>query len=84
MKESESDDDLSAKIGNIVSNIRALGDTMNDVYVVKKILRVVPSKFVQTTSTIEQFADLETMYADEVVGRLKAPEERIHGHVEHK
>lgn len=84
MKESESVDDFSTKISAIVSNIKALGDTMNEAYMVKKILRVVPSKFVQIVSTIEQFTDLDTMSVEEVVGRLKAYEERIRGHVEHE
>lgn len=82
MKESETVDDFSGKLSNIVNNIRALGDNMEEAYVVKKILRAVPSRFLQLASTIEQFADLDTMSFEEVVGRLKAHEERIRGHVE--
>lgn len=48
----------------------------------KKLLHAVPSKFVQIASTIEQFADLENMTVEEVIGRLKAHEERIPGHSE--
>lgn len=55
---------------------------MDEVYVVKKILRVVPSKFVQIASTIEQFVDLDTMTFEEVFGRLKAHEVRIQVHQE--
>lgn len=77
MKESGTVDDFSAKINNIVSNIQTLGDTINEAYVVKKILWVVPSKFVQIASTIDQFVDLDTMTIENVVGRLKAHEVRI-------
>ena len=45
MKESESVDDFTVKVNNIVSTMRALGDTMEEEYVVKKLLRAVPSKF---------------------------------------
>lgn len=82
MKDSECVDNFSAKISNIVSNIRALGDTVEESYVVKKMLQAVPSKFVQLASTIEQFANLDEMTVEEVVSRLKAHEERIRGHGE--
>ena len=48
----------------------------------KKILRAVPHKFVQIASTIEQFGNLKTMTVEELIGRLKAHEERVRGHVE--
>lgn len=46
---------------------------------VKKLLRAVSSKFIQLASTLEQFGDLETMSVEEVIGRLKAHEERLKG-----
>ncbi|GJT49321.1 retrotransposon protein, putative, unclassified [Tanacetum coccineum] len=82
MKEMESVDEFATKLSNVVSNIRALGDKIEETYVVKKLLRAVPSKFVQIASTIEQFGDLDHMSVEEVVGRLKTHEERIKGHVE--
>lgn len=36
-------------------------------------------KFLQIASAIEQFGDLEKMSVEEVVGSLKAHEERIRG-----
>ncbi|XP_074326662.1 uncharacterized protein LOC141664604 [Apium graveolens] len=53
MKETENIDDFSMKLNNIVSNIRALGDKVEESYVVKKLLRAIPSKFLQIASTIE-------------------------------
>ncbi|XP_074328413.1 uncharacterized protein LOC141666321 [Apium graveolens] len=47
--------------------------------VVKKLLRAVPSKYLQIASIIEQFGDMESMSVEEVLGRLKAHEERLRG-----
>lgn len=80
MKETETVDEFSMKVNNVVSNIRALGDKVEEGYVVKKLHRAVPTKFLQIASTIEQFGDLETMTVEDVVGRLKTYEERVKGH----
>lgn len=63
----------------LVTNIRALGDNIDESYVVKIFLRAVPSKFLQIVSTMEQFSDMETLIVEEVVGSLKAHEERMKG-----
>ncbi|GJX91101.1 putative RNA-directed DNA polymerase [Tanacetum coccineum] len=39
-------------------------------------------KFLQIASTIEQFADLDNITVEEVIGRLKAHEERVRGQSE--
>lgn len=77
MKDGESIDDFAMKLTSIVSKIRALGEKVEEAYVVKKLLRVVPKKFLQVVSTIEQFGDFNIMTVEEVIGRLKAYEERI-------
>lgn len=41
MKETESDDDFAAKVTNVVSTMHTLGETVEEGYVVKKLLRVV-------------------------------------------
>lgn len=48
----------------------------------KKLLRVVPAKFLQIASTIEQFGNLEVMTVEEAIGSLKAHEERLRGRSE--
>ena len=63
----------------IVNQIRALGEEFEETYAVKKFLRAVPNKFLQIASAIEQFGDLKTMTMEEVIGRLKAHEERLRG-----
>ncbi|XP_074363813.1 uncharacterized protein LOC141704457 [Apium graveolens] len=79
MKESEQVDDFYMRINGLVTNIRTLGEEINESYVVKKFLRSVPPKFLQITSTMEQFGNLDTMTMEEVVGSLKAHEERLRG-----
>ncbi|KAL8107456.1 hypothetical protein AgCh_024022 [Apium graveolens] len=82
MKDSELIDDFCMKLNGLVTNIRALGETIDETYVVKKLLRSVPSRFLHITATIEQFGDLEKMTIEEAVGSLKAYEERLRGKTE--
>lgn len=79
MKETDNLDEFCLKIYGIVTNIRLLGEKMEESNVVKKLLRAVPSKYLQIASTIEQFGDLEAMSVEGVVGRSKAHEERLKG-----
>ncbi|GJU50602.1 zinc finger, CCHC-type containing protein [Tanacetum coccineum] len=79
MKETEGVDEFAAKVTNIVSTMLTLGDSVDESYVVKKLLRAVSTKFLQIASTLEQFGDLDNMTVEEVIGRLKAHEERMKG-----
>lgn len=58
MKEMDQVDDFCMKLSGIVTNIRVLGETMEESSVVRKILRAVPEKYLQIASNIEQFGDL--------------------------
>ncbi|XP_020249218.1 uncharacterized protein LOC109826605 [Asparagus officinalis] len=80
MHEVETVDDFGAKLTTIVNKIRALGDKIDEAYVVKKLLRAVPPKFLQIASTIEQFGNLNTMAVEEVIGSLKTHDERLRGY----
>lgn len=82
MKEMDQVDDFCMKLSGIVTNIRVLGETMEESSVVRKILRAVPEKYLQIASNIEQFGDLKVMTVEEVVGRLKEHEERMKGKTE--
>lgn len=70
------------KLNCIVTSIHVLGEQMEETNVVKKLLRAVAPKFLQIASTLEQFEDMGTMTVVEIVGRLKAHEERICGQSE--
>ncbi|XP_074336219.1 uncharacterized protein LOC141673374 [Apium graveolens] len=54
-------DDLCMKLNGLVARIKALRETIGEEYVVKKMLRAVPAKFLKIASTIEQFGNIETM-----------------------
>lgn len=79
MKDSEQLDEFYLKLNGLVTNIRALGEEIKESYVVKKLLHAVPSRFLQIVSTLEQFGNLETLSVEEVVGSLKAHDERLKG-----
>lgn len=79
MKDDEQLDDFCMKVNGLVTNIRALGEEMKEAYVVKKLLRAVPPRFLQIALTIEQFCNMETMTVEETVGSLKAHDERLKG-----
>lgn len=79
MGDSESVDEYSGKLTIIVNKLRGLGNTVEDVKVVKKLLRSTSAKFLQITSTIEEFSDLNSKTVDEIIGSLKAHEERLQG-----
>lgn len=82
MKDSDQLDDFYMKLNALITNIRTLGETMEESYVVKKLLRAVPQRFLQITSTMEQFGNLETTSIEEAVGSLKAHDERLKRKVE--
>lgn len=82
MKEDEQLDEFYLKPYSLATNIRVLGEKVEEAYVVKKLLKVVSSKFLQIASAIEQFGNLEVMSIEEVVGSLKAHEERLRGIIE--
>lgn len=79
MKDTESLDDFAMNLNGLVTHIRVLGEDVKESYAVKKLLRAVPKKFLQITSTMEQFGNLETMTMEEAIGALKTYEERLKG-----
>ncbi|XP_074377209.1 uncharacterized protein LOC141718724 [Apium graveolens] len=82
MRETDQLDDVYMKLNNFVTNIRILGEKIEEAYVVKQLLRPIPSKFLQISSSIEQFGNLEEISVQEVIGSLKAYEERLRGSTE--
>ncbi|CAN6286494.1 unnamed protein product [Urochloa humidicola] len=72
----ENIDDLAARIDGLAVQLRELGETMEDMRVVRKILRVVPKRYNQVACAIEMFSDLDTMTVPDLVGRLRAAEDR--------
>jgi hypothetical protein len=81
-KDGESVDQFGMRITNLVANLRTLGETVEDSRVIKKFLRVVPSRFTPVVVSIEMFCDTKTMKVKELVGRLRAADDRLSGQTE--
>ncbi|KAD0845374.1 hypothetical protein E3N88_43637 [Mikania micrantha] len=79
MREGETLDDFAAKLTGIASKSRSLGDEIEEVDLVKRLLDSMPKSFVHIVASIEQCFDLNSMLFDEALGRLKAYEERLKG-----
>ncbi|XP_076894511.1 uncharacterized protein LOC143546818 [Bidens hawaiensis] len=78
MKETETIDEFVAKLSCTVSKAASLGETIEETKMVKKFLSSLPRmKFIQIVASPEQTLDLKTVGFEDVVGRLKAYEERI-------
>ncbi|CAH9106680.1 unnamed protein product [Cuscuta europaea] len=72
----ETIDKLAMRMNGLANKVRTLGETLEEVKVVKKLLRIVPSKYTQVAIAIEQLLDLKSMSMEELVGRLKTAEDR--------
>ncbi|KAJ0809578.1 putative RNA-directed DNA polymerase [Helianthus annuus] len=77
MREDDTKDSFTAKINSVVTRASALGTTLSQPTLVRKLLNVVPEKFTQIVASMEQYSDLETMTLEEAVGRLKMFVERL-------
>ena len=77
MKEDETIDTFTGKLTTLVNKAASLGHTIKDQTLVRKLLNVVPDRYLQIVASIEQYSDLSTMTMEEAIGRLKTYEERI-------
>lgn len=78
MNDAETIDEYSGKLSTIASKSAALGEVIEERKLVKKFLKTLPrAKFIHIVASLEQVLDLNTVGYEEVVGRLKAYEERI-------
>ena len=77
MDESESFDEFYAKLRDIVNSRFALGDKLDDVEVVGKVLRSLNSKFHTKVVAIEEAHNIETIRLDELVGNLQTFESNL-------
>ncbi|GKB64004.1 zinc finger, CCHC-type containing protein [Tanacetum coccineum] len=77
MKEDETIDTFTGKLTTLVNKAASLGHTIEDQTLVRKLLNVVPDRYLQIVASIEQYSDLSEMTMEEAIGRLKTYEERI-------
>ena len=76
-KDGETVDEFAMRINALAANLRTSGETIDETQVVKKMLRVLPKRYLQIAISIETLLDLKTLTIEELVGRLKMAEDRL-------
>lgn len=78
MKEADTIDDFVGKLAEISSKSASLGEIIEEPKLVKKFLKSLPrKKYIHMVASLEQVLDLNMTSFEDIVGRLKAYEERI-------
>ena len=78
MTNTDTVDDYAGKLSGLASRAAALGEIMEASKLVKKFLKGLPrTKFIHIVASLEQVLDLNSTGFEDIVGRLKAFEERI-------
>jgi len=77
MNDSDTVDTFSGKISELASKAASLGQSIDEPKIVKKFLNSLPRKFIHMTASLEQLLDLNKTPFEDIIGRLKAYEERI-------
>jgi hypothetical protein len=68
-KPRETVDEFAMRINSLASTIRTLGESLDEPRIVKKFLRVVPSRYSQIAVSIKTLLDLDKLTVEELVGR---------------
>jgi hypothetical protein len=63
----------------MVTKLRALGEPVSEEAVVRKFLRTASERFDQIVMSIETCLEMEALTIKDIIGRLKAMEERLAG-----
>ena len=78
MKDEDSIDAFVGKLSEISSKSASLGEIIEEPKLVKKFLKSLPrKKYIHIVASLEQVLDLNVTSFEDIVGRLKAYEERI-------
>ena len=76
MKVEENIGEYLLRVDEVVNAIRSVGGELEEITVVKKVLRTLPMKYDSKTSTLEERDDLSSMTMDQLHGILTAYEMR--------
>ncbi|XP_056848877.1 uncharacterized protein LOC130499012 [Raphanus sativus] len=78
MKESDTIDVFVGKLSEITSKATALGEVIDEPKLVKHFLKSLPRRrYIHIIAALEQVLDLNSTSFEDIVGRMKAYEERI-------
>ena len=78
MDDGDTVDDFAGKISGLSSKATSLGENIEESKMVKKFLKGLPRhKYIQIVASLEQVLDLNSTGFEDIVGRLKAYEERV-------
>ena len=77
MKRNEKIDDYSNLFARIVTNLRDLGESLDEYGAISRLLRSVPKDSDSLILLLEQTSDLKTMRLEEAFGQLKVHELRL-------
>ncbi|GJY09430.1 zinc finger, CCHC-type containing protein [Tanacetum coccineum] len=77
MKEDDIVDAFMAKLNGYATKAKELGKNLDESLLVRKLLDSTSDRFIQIVASIEQINDLDDITLDEIIGKLKAFEERI-------
>uniref|UniRef100_A0A453SU47 DUF4219 domain-containing protein n=2 Tax=Aegilops tauschii subsp. strangulata TaxID=200361 RepID=A0A453SU47_AEGTS len=77
MADGEALDAYAGRLAGMTARFANLEETLGDAVLVKKLLDTVPDRLFPVVAGIEQFCVIEEMAFDEVLGRLRAFNERV-------
>ena len=66
--------DFAIKFKHIISDLRNLGEKMEEKEAMRRFLRATPAKFDALTLSLEQYDELDKVSLDEVIGSLTVHE----------
>ena len=69
--------DFAMKFTHIISDLRNLGEAMEEKEVVQRFLRAMPAKFDALALSLEQYGELDKVSLNEVIGLLTVHELRL-------
>ena len=71
MGEEESVVDFVGKLSKVATQLKSLGEKINDGVLVAKLLRAAPAKFDAITLSREKFGKVDSTSLEEAIGSLK-------------
>ena len=77
MKKDEKVSDFLSRFTKIISELRDLGERLEEKEAVVKLLRSMPVKYDSLTFSLEQFGNMRGLSVDEVIGSLRVHEQRL-------